>query len=71
MKEVVDKAEERKKLLKTKQNDDAQSKKEEAGAKIFLLSVLMNRKELAIAFWEPENVSGVLVVSSAVFIYFC
>ena len=68
--QVVDKEEEERKK-QIKQNDDAQSQKEEAGANIFLLSVLMNRKELAITFWESENVSGVLVLSNAVFIYFC
>ena len=56
--------------MQTKQSEDSQNRKEVAGAHLFLLSVLMNRKELAIAFWESENVSEVLVVSSAVFIYF-
>ena len=49
--------------MQTEQSDDAQSRKEEAGAHLFLLSLLMNRKELAIAFWESVNVSGVLVQS--------
>ena len=55
--------------MQTEQSDDAQSRKEKAGAHLFLLSLLMNRKELAIAFWESENVSGVLFVSNAVFTF--
>ena len=33
---------------------------EAAGAHLFLLSVLMNRRDLALVFWESETVSELL-----------